>query len=151
MRKNLYEIQLISVSLIFMLIACKPNYDEVIKLDELNNENLTYNKLPNSVKEVYSKFSKVELLGDTLININGEVKIEMYKPTLHNDQFGLLAEGFNHIFVVDNSYALKLKANKGDPFVFFNNSLFYTEQLNLDESNFKYSNYIKIDLSDILK
>ncbi|SNZ01181.1 hypothetical protein SAMN06265377_3017 [Flagellimonas pacifica] len=55
----------------------------------------------------------------------------------------MIREGFNHIFIVDDTIALKLKANKGDPFVFSDNYLFYTEELILMESNYLEANYIR--------
>lgn len=143
--------KLVILLIIFNILnGCNSKYPNVVEIDNFDNENLEFNQLPKNVQEVYEHFAKVELLNDTLINKISSLKIELYKPTLHKDQFGLLREGFNHIFVIENKYALKLKANKGDPFVFENNSLFYTEELNQDTSNYDRSIYVKIDLSDVM-
>ncbi|MBR9915733.1 MAG: hypothetical protein GYB32_13060 [Algicola sp.] len=129
--------------------SCKE--DDSIKLDDLPHVELTFSELSEEVKNTFENVSFIVNRNDTLINLNKKnTKVSLKNTSLVDSHFELIKEGFNHIFIID-SVKLKLKANKGDPFILYDKNLYYTEELNLREYNYKKSKYYKIDLSDVLK
>ncbi len=150
--KTVFRVLAITIiTFMFFTFGCKSEYDHVFTLDNLKKDRISFSELPGDLQGIYGELAKTELFGDTLINNLDTLQIRMYKPTLDKDLFGLTREGFNHMFILEDSYVLKLKANKGDPFIFDNNFLYYTTELILDESNYFTSDYIRIDLGEILE
>ena len=135
----------------FIFINCKRESDKILRLDNLNHESLSYDDLPNDIRLVYEEAAVTESSKKTLVNFMNKYEIDLHTVTFSESHLKVLFNGYNHDFIVNRSYILKLKANQGDPFVFYNNSFYYTEELNLRHSNYKQSKYIKINLDKFFK
>ena len=131
---------------LIMIYSCKKDY---VQIDNLPRKELSFDELPSEVMQVYIEVARIVNRNDTVINLNKKGQVNMKNTSLVDSHLELIQEGFNHIFIMD-SIKLKLKANKGDPFVFYDKSLFYTEELNLTEYNYNKSMYYEIDLDSLL-
>ena len=137
----------------FILVNCRRESDKILRLDDLTHESLSYNDLPKNIGLIYKEAAALEYSSsrDTLINFMNDYQIGLYKVTFTESHLKVLFNGYNHNFVINDSYVLKLKANQGDPFIFDNNSFYYTEELYLRDTNYKKSKYIRIDLSEFFE
>lgn len=139
----------IFITSIFLTACLNSNKYEITDLDKLEKISLKYLELPKKVKTSYGQYALSNHELDTLINFNSKLSIKMYHTSFDENFIELIGKGFIHIFTINDIYLLKLKANQGDPFIFYDNSFFYTEELNLAKYNYKESIYRKIDLSNI--
>jgi hypothetical protein len=141
------KVLLISSILLTFFFGCKDDY---LDLEKFSREKFAFSELPDDVKKVYIDVSQTLLRNDTVVNLMDDTNIKFEKITLNDDHFEFISKGYTHRFIVRDNVKLKFKATKGDPFVFHDDGLFFTSQLNLRHSNIESSEYFKIDLSDIL-
>jgi hypothetical protein len=117
-----------------------------VDLDKLEKVSLKYIELPQAVQFSYKEYSLLRPELDTLINLQKGIKISMHNTTFDKSYIELFRKGFIHNFIINDLYLLELKAKKGDPFIFYNGSFFYSEELNLAEYNYRQSKYVRINL-----
>ena len=119
-----------------------------IDLDKKKKTELTFDKLPTELKEIYGTDFRVA--NDTtdyyVYSLDKNYELTHYWTGMNKQ---LLTKGFNHHFVI-NGKEFKLGANQGDPFVLWNKKLYYSTELNLAEYNFKKAKFIEIDLTEYL-
>lgn len=119
-----------------------------INLDKNAKIEIRYEDLSMELKEIYSTHfpSEIDSTGYFVFSLDPGYELDHYWTGIHKN---LILRGFNHHFII-NDKEFKLGANLGDPFVLLNKKLYYTTELNLDETNYKEALFISIDLTDYL-
>jgi hypothetical protein len=140
------KLKILLLLVVMLTVGC----DDAVYLDNMERETLRYEQLDMKIQKIYEDFTVLEIEKDTVINLIRDIEIDLYTPSLTKNHFEIIFRGFYHVFTVNNSLIMKLKANKGDPFIFYNNALFYSKELNLRESNYRTATYIRIKLDNLL-
>tara|TARA_R110002051_G_scaffold155492_2_gene227539 strand:- start:914 stop:1339 length:426 start_codon:yes stop_codon:yes gene_type:complete len=119
-----------------------------ISLDEKKKNELTFEQLPEKLKEIYGTKFRVEndSIDYFVYSLDKNYELTHYWTGMNKQ---LLTKGFNHHFEI-NEKKFKLGANQGDPFVLLNKKIYYTTELNLAKYNFEKSKFIEIDLTQYL-
>jgi len=129
---------------ILTLISCS----EEINLDKVNKTELTFDQLPEELKEIYGTTFRVanDSIDYYVISLDKNYDLTHYWTGMNKQ---LLTQGFNHHFII-NGKEFKLAANQGDPFVLWDKKLYYSTELNLAQNNFEQAKFIEIDLTENL-
>lgn len=130
-----------------IILGCGDDYKNI---ESFPREKYVFSELPDKVQKVYLDVSKITLRNDTVINLIDKTDIDFETVTFNDDHVKFISKGYTHRFIVRDKVKLKFKATKGDPFVFYDDGLFFTSQLNLRDSNIESAEYFKIDLSEFL-
>ena len=131
-----------NVILILITLLTLTSCSSKIDLDEKKKTQLTFEQLPDDLKEIYK--TKHKIANDTtdyyIYSLDKGFTLTHYWTGMDNQ---LLTKGFNHHFVI-NDKEFKLGANQGDPFVLRNKKLYYTTELNLADYNFEKAKYMEL-------
>ena len=133
---------LIILGLLQVFLSCSGSK---IDIENLPSVKVWYDELPDTVQKIYKKEAEeIKKYREICISTNFKDSCKLNKYTMKNI-FELVSHGFVYEFEYKNK-TYRLEANKGDPFIFDDEYFYYTEELNLDESNYMKINYIKVEL-----
>lgn len=140
---------IIAFAICFCFLAYRHN-----RLDYFPQRHLTFEQLPDKIKKAYETI--VDTLPNPLegheticISLDKKFSVQHIHTGIDNGIISMIKNGFNHHFYINGQH-FKLKANKGDPFIFFDKKLYYTETFYIDTENIKKIKYVEIDLSKSL-
>lgn len=115
-------------------------------IDNLPHLYINYNQLPDTVKEIY----KYEVLNiDTFRRVFKCIKCrEESSMEYHSiaNAVDLMKKGFSYDFSINNKI-YTLKANQGNPFVYYDGYFYYPNELNLNRENYTKIKYKKVFLN----
>lgn len=113
-----------------------------ISIDKLNHKLIAYQDLPDTVKGTYN-FEVLHI--DTFRRVFKCINCRNDTMIYHSIEnvSDLMKSGFSYDFRI-NGKIYTLKANKGNPFIYYNQYFYYPEELNLDSSNYQEISYNKV-------
>jgi hypothetical protein len=115
-------------------------------LEKFAHERIGYNELPDTVKRIYiHEVTYIDTFREIFVCIGCQNQSKFSKHTMDKSIWNLLKHGFIYEFSIKGR-VYTLQANKGDPFVFYEDNLYYVEEFNLNKLNYKYCDYIKVRL-----
>lgn len=124
-----------------------------IKLNEYKKTILKYEDLPLEVKSEYGKECNKIKWGERreiiCKSLDEDFLISHEYTGMDDGLFVLALKGPNHHFYINQQH-FTLRSNKGHPFILNKKKLYYSDNLNLNKSNFMNSNYIEVDLGNKL-
>ncbi len=126
-----------------ILVSITLLQSDTLKIESLDHQVLSFAELPETVKDFYFEEACSKEYKEIFVSTNPEIDSISFKKYTIDNIFELAKYGFVYEFYINGKF-YTLNANKGDPFVFDNGYFFYTEELNLNQDNYKYSKYIKV-------
>ena len=121
--------------------------DDTTHMESLDQQVLSFAELPYQIQQFYIQEAKEREYREIFVSTNPSTDSLYFKKYTMENIYKLAKHGFVYEFYINGSI-YSLKANKGDPFVFDNGYFFYTEELNLNQDNYKYSRYVKVKIYD---
>ena len=145
MNKTLKKI-LITIPIILLLIYF------FLRGHEINLEKqLVYEKYENLPLKVQLKYAEVLNNKDTtkIFSLDKNYTVKYYWTGMHKK---LLLKGFREHVIINDKHKFKLDANKGEPYILHEKTLYLPVDLNFSAlSNANQTRYYKINLSKYLR